>query len=139
MDFKHWFPKEPTLEWYKEIFSSEFAYYSISYEFPVALVNSIIVAGLSTLITLILGSFAAYAVTRLRVPLGKAINLAVILTQMLPPVVLVIPLHILFNQLGWLNSKSALSLIYIAINLPFAIWILSSYFIRLPVSMKKQQ
>ncbi len=56
---------------------------------------------------------------------------------MLPPVILVIPIYLIFSRLGLLDNKFSLSLIYIALNLPFAIWILSSYFQRLPVSVEE--
>jgi len=55
----------------------------------------------------------------------------------LPPVILVIPIYLSLARFGMLDSKASLAVIYIALNLPFAIWIMSSYFRRLPVSVEE--
>ena len=132
-----WFPPNPTLKNYKKIFSSSEMFYSVAYEFRVALLNSVIVAAITTVLTLLLAGLAAYSIERLKVLFRRAISYSVVLTQMLPPVILVIPIYLLFGRLNLLNQKISLILIYTALNLPFSIWILSSYFRRLPVSVEE--
>jgi len=132
-----WFPPEPTFSNYEEIFSSSKEFYSVGYEFKVTLLNSTLISSTVTILCLIIASLAAYSIERLKVPLRKAISFSVILTQMLPPVILVIPIYLLFGRMGLLNRKLSLIIIYTALNLPFSIWILSSYFRRLPVSIEE--
>ncbi|PNR99571.1 hypothetical protein X928_07015 [Petrotoga miotherma DSM 10691] len=131
-----WFPPRINFNNYKEIFSPSQGVYSVAYEFQRTAINSIIIATITTLLVLIMATFAAYSIERLKVPFRKMISYFVILTQMLPPVVLVIPLYFLFNNFGLLDKKFSLILINAALNLPFAIWILSSYFRTLPVSVE---
>lgn len=132
-----WFPPEPTFSNYKKIFSASKEFYSVGYEFKVTLLNSSIVSIVVTILCLTFASLAAYSIERLKVPLRKAISFSVVLTQMLPPVILVIPIYLLFGRFGLLNKKLSLIIIYTALNLPFTIWILSSYFRRLPVSVEE--
>ena len=130
-----WFPPSPTFKNYVEILTSPTK--GVAYEFRRTLVNSSLIASVTTILTLSLASFAAYSVERLKVPFRRAISYLVVLTQMLPPIILVIPIYLLFGKLGLLNHKLSLVIIYTALNLPFAIWILSSYFGRLPVSVEE--
>ena len=130
-----WFPPSPTFKNYVEILTSPTR--GVAYEFRRTLVNSSIIASFTTILTLFLASFAAYSVERLKVPFRKAISYLVVLTQMLPPIILVIPIYLLFGRMGLLNHKMSLVIIYTALNLPFAIWILSSYFGRLPISVEE--
>lgn len=132
-----WFPPSPTFSNYKEIFSASKQFYSVGYEFKITLLNSSLVSLTVTVLCLTIASLAAYSIERLKVPLRKAISFSVVLTQMLPPVILVIPIYLLFGRLGLLNRKLSLIIIYTALNLPFSIWILSSYFRRLPVSVEE--
>lgn len=134
---KYWFPQKINFNNYKDIFSFSQGIYSVAYEFRVSIINSILIALVTTFIVLIFGSLAAYSIERLKVPFRKVIRYVVILTQMIPPIVLVIPIYFLFNYLGLLDKKITLILIYTALNLPFSIWILSSYFSNLPLSIEE--
>ncbi len=134
---KNWFPPNPTFKYYHEVLSPSKTGYSIVHEFQATFLNSTIIGLTVTLICLFFASLAAYSIERLKVPLRKAISFGVVLTQMLPPIMLVIPIYLIFGKMGLLNSKLALIIIYTALNLPFAIWILSSYFRRLPVSVEE--
>lgn len=134
---KNWFPPQPTFRNYQEVFGLSKDVYSVGNQIKRTIINSLIISFAVTFLTLVFAILAAYAIERLRVPLRSYISFFVILTQMLPPVILVIPIYLIFSKIGLLDSKFSLSLIYIALNLPFAIWILSSYFQRLPVSVEE--
>lgn len=134
---KNWFPPKLTFQNYHEVFGLRKDIYSVGNQIRITIINSLIISFSVTFLTLLFAILAAYAIERLRVPLRNYISFFVILTQMLPPVILVIPIYLIFSRLGLLDSKFSLSLIYIALNLPFAIWILSSYFQRLPVSVEE--
>lgn len=134
---KNWFPPKLTFQNYHEVFGLRKDIYSVGNQIRITIINSLIISFSVTFLTLLFAILAAYAIERLRVPLRNYISFFVILTQMLPPVILVIPIYLIFSRLGLLDNKFSLSLIYIALNLPFAIWILSSYFQRLPVSVEE--
>lgn len=134
---KNWFPPKPTLRNYHEVFGLSKDVYSVGNQIKRTIINSLTITSTVTVLTLFFAILAAYAIERLRVPLRNYISFFVVLTQMLPPVILVIPIYLIFSRLNLLDSKFSLSLIYIALNLPFAIWILSSYFQRLPVSVEE--
>lgn len=134
---RNWFPPQPTFQNYREVFGLSRDVYSVGNQIKRTITNSLIISFTVTFSTLFFAILAAYAIERLRVPLRNYISFFVVLTQMLPPVILVIPIYLIFSKFNLLDSKFSLSLIYIALNLPFAIWILSSYFQRLPVSIEE--
>ncbi len=133
----HWFPSKMSFKNYLAIFEATSAAAGVSYEFLRGLINSTIIAVSVTIIALFLGSLAAYSIIRLKIPFGKVITLVVLLTQMLPPVVIVIPLYFIASKIGMLDTKGFLILTYLAFSLPLAIWILEGYFKTLPASVEE--
>ena len=101
------------------------------------LVSSLIVATLTTAFTMLLAVPAAYALARLDLPLKRASGFYVLATQMLPPMGLVIPYFLMLKGIGWLDSYQGLVLIYLTLSLPFAIWLLVSYFEEIPREMEE--
>ncbi len=100
--------------------------------FPAYLRNSLIVAALSAVIAVGIGSLAAYALTRLPLPGKAALMVGVLALSMFPPVSLLGFLFRLMARLGWIDTLQALVLPYAAWTLPLALWILVSYFSRIP-------
>lgn len=94
--------------------------------------NSLVVASTTTLISLVLGTLGAYAVTRLKFPGRKAIFLLVVSVRMIPPISIIIPLYIFIGALGLMNTKAALILTYTSFMLPLVIWIMSAFFQTVP-------
>ena len=101
------------------------------------LASSVIVAGVSTFATLILAIPAAYALARLAFPGKRASGFYVLATQMLPPVGLIIPYYLVLQKVGALDTYSGLILIYLTFSLPFAIWLMVSYFEDIPREMEE--
>ena len=132
-----WFVTKPYLKNYRDIFLSSANAVGTAYTFKKGLGNSLIISVMTTLITVFLGSLSAYAITRLRVSFGKIMTFFVLLTQMLPPVLLVIPLYIIGNTLNLLNTKTLLIISYVALNLPLCIWIMRGYFKTLPGAIEE--
>ena len=118
-----------TLQNYLDLFAlTKFGYY---YR------NSIIVATCATLLSISVGSLAAYALTRFRL-LGFSLYLRVILfTYMLPSVLLMIPLYILAVDVGLQDTLLALIIANSTGALPFTIWLLRSYFATIPVELEE--
>ena len=109
---------------------------------PDALFDSAVVATLTASLSLVLGSSAAYALARLKVPGSNKILLAVLATQMFPGIVIVIPLFIVyshFRPLGYslIDSHLGLSLTYLSFTLVVVIWILKGFFESIPPQLER--
>jgi multiple sugar transport system permease protein len=94
--------------------------------------NSMIVASASTMLTLIVGSLAAYAFARFQFKGKMAILLVFLLSQMLPGASVIIPLFQLFRDAGLYDTHVGLILIHSALLLPFVIWLLYGFFLGIP-------
>ncbi len=94
--------------------------------------NSLLVAALSALLAVSVASLAAYALTRLPLPGKATVLVAVLALSMFPPVSLLGFLFRAMAQLGWINTHQALVFPYAAWTLPLAVWVLVSYFARIP-------
>lgn len=92
------------------------------------LLNSLYVSTLTMILCVLVGSLAAYAVSRFNFKGNKAFLMAVILTQMFSPVILVTPMYTIFRDLKLLNSLNGLVIASTATALPMTIWLLYSFF-----------
>jgi len=101
------------------------------------LFSSLVVATLATALTLVFAIPTAYAMARLRFPAKKTTGFYVLATQMLPPVGLIIPYYLALQKLGGLDTYSGLVVIDLTFSLPFAIWLLVSYFEDVPMEMEE--
>jgi multiple sugar transport system permease protein len=122
-------PQKMTWVHYLEVFDGKpFARY---------ILNSFVVASASTLFSLIIGSFCAYAVARLRMR-GKNLILGTVLAiSMFPPIAIVSPLYLLLKSFKWLDTYLALLLPYTTFALPLTIWILTNFFKEIPAELEK--
>ncbi|GIV74486.1 MAG: ABC transporter permease [Caldilinea sp.] len=105
--------------------------------FRFSLRNSMIVASGVTLMCLVLGTLASYAFARLRIPLGQRLLYLFLLVQMVPVIVLLIPMFLVVTRLGLLDRLETVTLLLTAFHLPFVIWILRSYFLSLPIDLEE--
>ena len=106
--------------------------------FSRALANSLIIATVSTALTLILGTMAAYAVVRFRFMGRDAVNLGTLLMRMVPPAVLLVPIFGIWTfQYGLSDTRTGIVLVYVAMNLPFVIWIMQSFIVQVPISLEE--
>lgn len=103
-----------------------------SLHFLADLRNSWIVATIAAVVVTSMASIAAYAVSRLRFPGRVAIPLGILAVSMFPQISIVGALYRMFAAVGWINTLAALVLSYIALNIPLALWILTSTFAQLP-------
>ena len=122
-------PSEFTLDNYKSIFETS--------AFTSALINSIGVGLITTLIAVILGTMAAYAVARLEFPGKKVLIGAALLIAMFPQISLVTPLFNIERRLGLFDTWPGLILPYITFALPLAIYTLSAFFKQIPWDLEK--
>jgi len=115
---------KPTLAHYKMIFFET--------RFLIWFKNSFIIAGVVTVITLIISIPAAYAISRLRFFGSRYFGVGVFCTYLVPPALLFIPFYKVVGMLGLLNTKWCLLFLYPTLTVPFCTWILIGYFAAIP-------
>jgi multiple sugar transport system permease protein len=133
----HWIPQHPTLANYTNILTPGTATSEVAKSFKVVMRNSFLVATSVTALCLLVGSLAAYALTRIRFPFRKGLLLGILGTRMIPEVSLVIPLYIIATRLKLYDTPWILIVTYLSFALPFAIWIIASFFESVPVEMEE--
>ena len=101
------------------------------------LFSSFVVAGFTTVLTIIIAVPAAYALARLEFPAKRSTGFYVLATQMLPPIGLIIPYYLAMQKLAALDTYSGLIVIYLTFSLPFAVWLMVSYFEDIPREMEE--
>jgi multiple sugar transport system permease protein len=119
----------PTLENYRSVlFEDNFARY---------LGNSLVVGVVSTLITLGFGGMAAYALARFRFMGREVVAWTTLLLRTIPLAVLAVPVYSIWSDWNLTNSLLGLVILYVAINLPFTIWVLYGYIVQIPYELEE--
>lgn len=94
--------------------------------------NSVVVAGVSTVLATVLGVPAAWAYSRFTLKAKKDQLFFVLSTRFMPPVVVVVPIFLMYRQVGLIDTKLGLILIYAAFNVPFTIWMMKGFVDEVP-------
>ncbi|WP_299875543.1 carbohydrate ABC transporter permease [uncultured Sulfitobacter sp.] len=103
-----------------------------------ALTNSLIIGLISTAITLIIGTMAAYALVRFRFFGRDVVSIWTLMMRMVPPAVLLVPVFGIWTfQFGLDGTRGGIILVYVALNLPFVIWILQSFIVQVPIQLEE--
>lgn len=124
-----YWPKAPSFESYRRLFSE--------YNFWKPMANSLLVAMLTTLLTLVVSVSAAYAFSRYRFK-GRKLLMSMFLTNnMFPTVLLLIPLYAIMRKIGILYTPASLILSYSTFTIPFSIWLLNGFLDDLPCSLEE--
>lgn len=100
-------------------------------------INSLIVSITTTLVIILVAIMGGYAVSRYRFKGKKGFMMLLLLTQMLPGVVILIPLFSIFNKLGLINNLWSLVITYTAVNLPFCLIMMSAFFSSVPPTLEE--
>lgn len=100
--------------------------------FPGILVNSVIIGGGATLLAVMLGTLAAYAFSRFRIKGENDLLFFILSTRMLPPIVVLIPIFLMFTNLELRESYLGITLLYITLGLPFVVWMMKGFFDEIP-------
>ena len=131
----HWIPNEPTLDRYKALIFGPQEGQNLplaASRFVDAKISSLVVSITTTVVCLIAGTLAAYPFARLRVPGESYFLLGILSIQMLPVIVIIIPLYILMQTLNLMDSWHGLVLLYSGFLLPTVIWIMYGYLQTIP-------
>jgi multiple sugar transport system permease protein len=102
-----------------------------------SLFNSVVVAGTTTVLTLIIGTFAAYTLARLQFRGARAVAGIIIATSMFPGISMVVPLLKLFTDIGWIDTYQAMIVPSLSFALPLAVWNLTAFFRQLPRELEQ--
>ncbi|HEY3943848.1 MAG TPA: carbohydrate ABC transporter permease [Solirubrobacteraceae bacterium] len=130
--FPHWstlLPHSLTFSHYTTIFKDS--------QFLGSLKSSLIIAGATTIVTLLIGGPAAYALSRLRFRFRTTIMAGILAISFFPMVAIIAPMFIQFKELGLLNSYFAVIITDTVFVLPLAIWILAAFFRQLPPDLER--
>ena len=98
--------------------------------------NSLVVAGVSTVIAMFLGTICAYSLARFRTG-GDNLAIWIISQRMFPPIVVVFPIFLLYVWIGWVDTYRGLILLYTAFNLPYVIWMMRGYVADIPIELEE--
>jgi multiple sugar transport system permease protein len=123
-----WFPKEPTSVHYT---AALFSYRGLQ-----GLINSLIVATASTVLSSILGTMMAYSLARFNTG-GRHLAFWVLSQRFLPPVAIILPIFLLFRSWGLYDTHLGLIIAYTFMTLPLSVWMMYAYFRQLPKSLEE--
>lgn len=132
-----WIPKKINLEGYKQIIFGGKLATRAARDFKKAALNSLLVSTLVTLICMGVGSLAAYSFSRFRSKILNMTFLLILLSYMLPPISIAIPLYIIISKLHLLNNIGTLVFVYCSFNLPIATWFMKEFFDEIPVDLEE--
>jgi multiple sugar transport system permease protein len=129
-----WLPNEPTLASYEKLLDPT---NSVGQDFLRFFWNSLFVSTTTTVLAVIVAVPAAYAFSRLDFPGRKFLFFAVLLRNMFPAVIFLVPLFILMRLLGLVNTHGSLILTYLTFGLPLAIWLLKGFYDNIPYQLEQ--
>ncbi|MFT6932488.1 MAG: multiple sugar transport system permease protein [Paracoccaceae bacterium] len=100
-------------------------------------VNSIIIGFGSTFLSVFLGTLAAYAFSRYRIPLKDDLLFFILSTRMMPPIAVAIPIFLMFRSLGLSDTHIGMILLYTAVNLSLSVWLLKGFIDEIPIEYEE--
>jgi multiple sugar transport system permease protein len=95
-------------------------------------INSLIIAFGSTLLSVAFGVMAAYAFSRFKVPLKDDLLFFILSTRMMPPIAVAIPIYLMYRELGLSDTRLGMILLYSAVNVSLAVWLLKGFIDEIP-------
>ena len=98
--------------------------------------NSLLLAGSSTVLAMLIGTMAAYSLVRFKTG-GENLAVWIISQRMIPPIAIVFPLFLLYVWLGWVDTYHGMIILYTAFNLPYVIWMMRGYIEEIPVALEE--
>jgi len=124
-----YFPKKITIDNYEQLFKL--------YNYRSMLINSLIVSTSTGLCVTILSIFGGYGLARYKFKGKDTMLLFFLVTQMIPAILVIIPLYIIFSKMGLINTRLGLFIFYLITNLPFCVITMRSFFERIPYTLEE--
>ncbi len=122
----------PPETWYEEIVHAKGMVIAGPSRFGERFMNSVIIGFGSTFLSVVLGTLAAYAFSRFRVPLKDDLMFFILSTRMMPPIAVAIPIFLMFRSLGLSDTHAGMILLYTAVNLSLSVWLLKGFIDEIP-------
>lgn len=122
-----WYPNSIQFENYKVLFKDGDA---------ITVWNSLVLAGVSTVIAMILGTMCAYSLVRFKTG-GENLAVWIISQRMMPPIAIVFPIFLVYVFLGWVDSYIGMIILYTAFSLPYVIWMMRGYIEDIPIELEE--
>ena len=122
----------PPQNWYEEIVRQYNMVIAGPSRFGERFMNSVIIGFGSTFLSVFLGTLAAYAFSRFRVPLKDDLMFFILSTRMMPPIAVAIPIFLMFRELGLSDTHLGMILLYTAVNISLAVWLMKSFIDGIP-------
>jgi len=95
-------------------------------------INSLIIGFGSTFLAVFLGTIAAYAFSRFRIPLKDDLLFFILSTRMMPPIAVAIPIYLMYRAIGLIDTHIGMILLYTAVNLSLSVWLLKGFMDEIP-------
>ena len=118
--------------------SIQFANYRVLFKDgdAVTVWNSLVLAGVSTIIATLLGTIAAYSLVRFKTG-GENLAVWIISQRLMPPIAIIFPIFLLYVFLGWVDTYHGLIILYTAFSLPYVIWMMRGYIEDIPIELEE--
>ncbi|AWI86629.1 sugar ABC transporter permease (plasmid) [Alloyangia pacifica] len=127
-----YFAANPPETWYERIVQSKGLTIAGPSRFGERFMNSVIIGFGSTFLSVSLGTLAAYAFSRFKVPLKDDLMFFILSTRMMPPIAVAIPIFLMFRSLGLSDTHAGMILLYTAVNLSLSVWLLKGFIDEIP-------
>jgi multiple sugar transport system permease protein len=122
----------PPQTWYDELVRKRNMVITGKSRFADRYMNSVIIGFGSTFLAVFLGTLAAYAFSRFKVPLKDDLMFFILSTRMMPPVAVAIPIYLMYRELGLTDTHLGMILLYTAVNLSLSVWLLKGFVDEIP-------
>ena len=128
---------DPTAFWPKSFTFENYRIVLQQLNFTNNIINSIIIAGATTLIAVVISALGAYGVVRFFPRFGKKLTRVLITTYMFPPILLAVPYSIIMGKVGMMNNRLGLVIVYLSFSVPYAVWLLVGFFQTVPLDIEE--
>jgi len=122
----------PATAWYDRLVRSRNMVIAGPSKYLPRYINSVVIGFGSTLLAVILGAMSAYGFSRFRVPLKDDLMFFILSTRMMPPIAVAIPIYLMYRELGLTDTKLGMILLYTAVNVSLAVWLLKGFIDEIP-------
>ncbi len=123
--------------WYEQIVRDKNMVIAGPSRYGQRFLNSIIIGFGSTFLSIFLGTLAAYAFSRFKVPIKDDLLFFILSTRMMPPIAVAIPIFLMYRQLGLSDTYLGMILLYTAVNLSLSVWLLKGFIDEIPLEYEE--
>jgi multiple sugar transport system permease protein len=127
----------PADTWYEKLVRSRNMVIAGPSKYLPRFINSLVIGFGSTFLAVLLGTLSAYGFSRFRVPLKDDLLFFILSTRMMPPIAVAIPIYLMYRELGLTDTKLGMILLYTAVNVSLAVWLLKGFIDEIPLEYEE--